>query len=88
MPPRVWRPTYNSIMRYNTGGFNAPSREAIYYRINKLAYGDAWAYDYETFVAWDAVNRTGNAPIMLRTPMRKPRNFVPLHPPVVVKRSR
>ena len=84
----VWRPTYNSIMRYNTGGFNAPSREAIYYRINKLAYGDAWAYDYETFVAWDAVNRTGNAPIMLRTPMRKPRNFVPLHPPVVVKRSR
>lgn len=84
----VWRPTYNSIMRYNTGGFNAPSREAIYYRINKLAYGDSWAYDYETFVAWDAVNRTGNAPIMLRTPMREPRNFVPLHPPVVVRRSR
>ncbi|WP_418164676.1 M64 family metallopeptidase, partial [Alistipes putredinis] len=84
----VWRPTYNSIMRDKTGGFNAPSREAIYYRINKLAYGDAWAYDYETFVAWDAENRTGNAPIMLRTPMRKPRNFVPLHPPVVVKRSR
>ncbi len=49
----VWRPTKNSIMRYNTGGFNAPSREAIYHRIHKLAYGPAWEYDYETFAAWD-----------------------------------
>lgn len=84
----VWRPTYNSIMRHNTGGFNAPSREAIYYRIHKLAYGESWVYDYETFVAWDVVNRTGNAPLMLRTPMRDARNFVPLHPPVVRKRTR
>ena len=30
----VWRPTENSIMRYNTGGCNAPSREAIKYRIH------------------------------------------------------
>ena len=81
----VWRPTENSIMRYNTGGFNAPSREAIYYRIHKLAYGGSWSYDYERFVAWDALNRTGNAPILLRTPMREPKNFVPLHPPVVVE---
>lgn len=35
------------------GQFNAPSREAIYYRINKLAYGDSWNYDYETFVQFD-----------------------------------
>jgi hypothetical protein len=41
----VWRPTYNSIMRHNTDGFNAPSREAIYYRINKLAYGADWEND-------------------------------------------
>lgn len=53
----VWRATENSIMRYNTGMFNAPSREAIYTRINKLAYGADWQYDYEQFVAWDAVNR-------------------------------
>lgn len=53
----VWRPTENSIMRYNTGGFNAPSREAIYYRIHKLAYGEDWEYDYEKFVEWDAINR-------------------------------
>ncbi len=54
----VWRPTENSIMRYNTGGFNAPSRESIYKRIHHLAYGDSWIYDYETFVEWDAINRT------------------------------
>ena len=40
-----------------TGKFNAPSREAIYYRIHKLAYGASWKYDYETFVSWDAKNR-------------------------------
>lgn len=53
----VWRPTENSIMRHNTDGFNAPSRERIYYRIHKLAYGDSWQYDYETFVQFDAVSR-------------------------------
>ena len=37
---------------------NAPSREAIYYRIHKLAYGADWEYDYETFVAYDEVNRS------------------------------
>lgn len=54
----VWRPTDISIMRYNTGGFNAPSREAIWYRIQKLAYGNNWTYDYEDFVEYDSVNRT------------------------------
>ncbi len=49
----VWRSTEESIMRYNRGGFNAPSREAIYYRIHRLAFGAEWRYDYETFVRWD-----------------------------------
>ena len=44
-------------MRHNTGGFNAPSREAIYYRIHKLAYGDQWQYNHENFVEYDAINR-------------------------------
>ena len=52
----VWRPTENSIMRFNTGGFNAPSREAIYYRIHKLAYGDDWEYSFEDFLEYDMVN--------------------------------
>ena len=87
-PKGVWRPTESSIMRYNTGGFNAPSREAIYYRIHKLAYGADWEYDYEKFVEWDAINRkteaqTKSMPLVL-DPQKK---FVPLHPPVVVPHS-
>jgi hypothetical protein len=53
----AYRPTENSIMHHKTGGFNAPSREAIYIRIHKLAYGDDWEYDYEEFVKYDAKNR-------------------------------
>ena len=80
----VWRPTENSIMRYNTGGFNAPSREAIYYRIHKLAYGDSWKYDYEKFVEWDARNR---ATATTRAMVYKPTNYKPTHAPVIVKKS-
>ena len=79
----VWRPTENSIMRYNFGGFNAPSREAIYYRIHKLAYGKDWEFDYEKFVEWDAKNRKkADSPLLM--PSREAiRNFVPTHPPVI-----
>lgn len=86
----AYRPSENSIMRYNTGGFNAPSREAIYYRIHKLAYGDDWEYDYESFVEYDEINRVSSAS---PTAARKQRtNYVgmpyePTSPPVVVNRS-
>ena len=84
----VWRPTENSIMRYNTGGFNAPSREAIYYRIHKLAYGEAWEYDYEDFVEYDAVNRTPAASAARRQRTNYvERTYAPTAPPVVVNRS-
>ena len=63
----VWRPTEDSIMRHNTGGFNAPSREAIYYRIHKLAYGSAWEYDYEEFVKYDEKNRGSSAGLKTRS---------------------
>lgn len=53
----AYRPTDISIMRHNVGGFNAPSREAIYQRIHHLAYGTSWTYNYETFVEYDAKNR-------------------------------
>ena len=70
-------------MRYNIGGFNAPSREAIYYRIHKLAYGKDWEFDYEKFVEWDAKNRKkADSPLLM--PSREAiRNFVPTHPPVI-----
>ena len=83
----VWRPTYNSIMRHNTDGFNAPSREAIYYRIHKLAYGADWEYDYEEFVEWDARNRKAESRTVVPYRLDVPEDFVPLHPPVLVKSS-
>lgn len=53
----VWRPSQNSIMNSDMyGSYNVPSREAIYYRIHKLAYGRDWQYDYETFVQQDLKN--------------------------------
>ena len=54
----VWRPSEESVMNNHLWkwGFNAPSREAIYYRIHKLAYGKDWSYDFEDFVQWDLKN--------------------------------
>lgn len=49
----VYRPTENSMMRYNNAPFNAPSRESIYKRIMKLSESDDWKYDYEKFVEFD-----------------------------------
>ena len=81
----VWRPTENSIMRYNTDGFNAPSREAIWYRIHKLAYGDDWEYDYEEFVAYDALNRKTSSYSASRGNTVE-RHAKPTSPPVVIPR--
>lgn len=85
----AWRPTENSIMRYNEGGFNAPSRYAIWYRINKLAFGPEWNGTYEDFVEYDAVNRTpaANQRRIQRTLEAKKKNLPPLAPPVVLEDS-
>lgn len=83
----AWRPTQYSIMRQNTGGFNAPSREAIYLRINRLTQNVGWQYDYETFVAWDARNRTQSASaarIADAMNADAPGTFIPLAAPVIV----
>lgn len=82
----AWRPTDDSIMR-NSGGFNAPSRQAIWYRINKLAYGDSWEGTYEDFVAFDRVSRTAEAAAR-RKAFRSNRveQRPPLAPPVVIER--
>ncbi len=86
----VWRSTENSIMRYNLGHFNAPSREAIYKKIMRFSEGDSWTYDYETFVEFDAKGRREEAAYSYtynRTygaPAHK--ENVPLHPPVLMER--
>lgn len=49
----AYRPTENSMMRYNDTPFNAPSREAIYKRVMKLSEGDSWTYDRDEFVTFD-----------------------------------
>ena len=76
----AYRPTENSIMNNNTGGFNAPSREAIYYRIHKLAYGESWTYDYEEFVNWDLSQR-----IRSRSAGVSQKKYPPTAPPVIIK---
>lgn len=85
-PYGVYRPTNNSIMRYNTGGFNAPSREAIYKKIMKFSEGDAWTYDYETFVVFDAPARSAKAVTRAAAQCAAvdKANFIPLAPPVMV----
>lgn len=51
-----YRPSENSMMRYNDCGFNAPSREIIYKRILSQSEGDGWTYDYEAFYQFDKNN--------------------------------
>lgn len=53
----IYRPTQNSMMRFNDAPFNAPSREAIYKYVMQESEGESWTYDYETFVAFDAAGR-------------------------------
>lgn len=53
----AYRPTENSMMRYNMLWFNAPSREAIYKAIMTLSEGNGWSYNYEGFVQYDKINR-------------------------------
>jgi hypothetical protein len=83
----VWRPSENSIMNDNEGGFNAPSRYTIWYRINKLAYGKDWNGTYEDFAAYDAVSRKKSGAAgqarrsMVELPVQAPA------PPVVTGRT-
>ncbi len=88
----VWRPSLNSIMRHNKDGFNAPSRYAIWYRINKLAYGAEWNSTktpeeiYEEFVTFDMSTRQQLSPASLSIAKHRSyveKEFVPLAPPVI-----
>lgn len=78
----IYRPTEYSIMNQNQGGFNAPSREAIWYRMHKLAFGSSWEYDFEEFVEYDMVNLTGTRAGECRTRTTGV-ELPPLSPPVI-----
>lgn len=86
LPTGIWRPTESSIMRYNTGEYNAPSRRAIWKRINKLAYGNDWEFSYEGFVNYDmSVRSAASSSNQNKTkiPTSLLRRYPPLAPPVV-----
>ena len=51
-----YRPSTNSMMRYNISWFNAPSRELIYKAIMSMSEDEDWEYNYETFVKFDQKN--------------------------------
>ncbi len=84
----VWRPTEDSMMNNGDSPFNAPSREAIYYRIHKLAYGSSWVYNHAEFVAWDKAHSPvfgGAASRQAGSGVRKP--VTDHSPPVIVPYS-
>jgi thiol-disulfide isomerase/thioredoxin len=76
----AWRPTHNSIMHLNTGGFNAPSRFAIYKRIIRLS--EDREATFEEFATFDAPNL--GKPTAAAAAVEK---YEPLAPPVFVKGS-
>lgn len=72
----VYRPSENSMMRYNISWFNAPSREAIYKAIMTLSEGEGWTYNYEDFVAYDAKNIGTSAATSRSAAMKQSRKEV------------
>lgn len=81
-PEGAYRPTEYSIMNENVGGFNVPSRNAIYKRTMELAGTE---YNYEKFLEFDESNRQPEIITASRSKadVRARQKFVPLHPPVV-----
>ncbi len=77
----VWRPTENSIMRDNYGGFNAPSRWAIYKQIMKRSGEE---YSWEKFLEYDAVNRRTGANAPKRSPKKPSGRQIEVGAPPVV----
>lgn len=78
----IYRPTEQSMMNKNVGGFNPPSREAIFDRIHSLAYGAEWSYSLEEFLAYDFVNIYSDKADRLSL-YSENQMFMPTHPPVV-----
>lgn len=81
----VWRPTEKSIMSSDDTEFNAPSREAIWYRINKLTQGESWEGTREDFVAFDKARATARASARAKANNKDLPKPVRLASPVVKK---
>ena len=83
----AYRPTENSMMRYNDSPFNAPSREQIYKRIMQLSEGDDWKYDYEEFVKFDenSRNAASRSAVKLKTEAERKEYLKNHRPPTYIK---
>ena len=85
----AYRPTENSMMRYNDTPFNAPSREEIYKRVMKETEGDGWTYDYDTFATFDVSGHQQFVDALTNASRRAPKageqQQIQTAPPVFVK---
>ncbi|MCK9160193.1 MAG: M64 family metallo-endopeptidase, partial [Bacteroidaceae bacterium] len=77
----VYRPTETSIMYENTGGFNAPSRMAIYKYVNLLANKGDWTFDLNTFLTWDKQFLSTRKSSATRSTRSSSSIWKPLHAP-------
>ena len=82
----VWHPTGQSIMNLDFGGYNAPSREAIYKRLHKLAFGAGWEYDFDTFATFDTKKEDVIMEVARFVPRSPQRRIAPCPPPVIIYR--
>lgn len=86
----IYRSSEDGMMRHNTGQFNAPSREFIYYRLHKLAFGKSWGYRREEFIEYDAINRRtspGASQSSIRGTSSTEEHMPPLPHPVMVNQQ-
>lgn len=84
----AYRPSENSMMRYNDSPFNAPSREQIWKRIMQMSEGEyGWTYNYEDFVYYDEKNRNAASRSTSRTLTEaEKREYAKKHcPPIFIK---
>lgn len=87
--PDLYRPTFNSLMRDHAygEGFNVPSREAIYYRIHRLAYGPEWVFSRDAFINFDQSVKVNHAPAQFRVSAYGKKSITQSSPPIIVRKS-
>ena len=79
----VYRPTENSIMNDNIGGFNVAGRVMIYKRCMKIALGKSWNFNLADFITFDLENGKATSNNKRNAPAKRSRNFRPLAAPKV-----
>lgn len=82
----IYRPTEESVMDENTGGFNAPGRMMIFKRCMNIALGNTWKYSYDEFAEFDLrYAKTTASSAKRRASESRNRKFIPLAAPKMVR---